>query len=89
MCTVCHQPACMPDPERIEELEAELADWRAARKALATGVQEYKIGSRQLKRMTLKDIRKGMMDVQDELNSLCMCYGMGMRVMTGIPRDNL
>lgn len=89
MCTVCHNPACMPDPERIEALLAEIEDWRAARKALATGVQEYTIGSRQLKRLSLKDIQKGILYAQDELNALCMCYGSGMRVMTGIPRDNL
>jgi hypothetical protein len=66
--------------------EERLQMWLDAEAAVATG-QSYKIGSRQLVRADLPDIRKQIAYWDDQVTRLKAGRGKGARVVRIIPRD--
>lgn len=60
--------------------------WLEAERAVATG-KSYRIGSRQLQRCDLSEIRDAQKYWRNELERAESGRGRGMRVMQGVPRD--
>lgn len=69
----------------LEEAQKHLSAWLAADLACSTG-QEYKIGSRTLRRADLSDIRKQIAYWRNEVDALSISRR-GARVMRIVPRD--
>ena len=60
--------------------------WLEAERAVATG-KSYRIGSRQLQRCDMSEIREAQKYWRNELERIKSGRGRGMRVLQGVPRD--
>lgn len=60
--------------------------WLEAERAVATG-KSYRIGSRQLQRCDMSEIREAQKYWRNQLAQAESGRGSGMRVMQGVPRD--
>lgn len=72
--------------EAIKEAKEMLTLWLDAERAVATG-KSYRIGSRQLQRCDLKEIRDAQKYWRNQLAQAESGRGGGMRVIQGVPRD--
>ena len=73
--------------EKITETEARLAMYIAAEQAVVQGGQSYSIGNRSLDRGDLKEIRKAIIQLNNELNMLNNGYRI--RMQRVVPRDGV
>lgn len=73
--------------EKIVETEARLAMYIAAEQAIVKGGQSYSIGNRSLDRGDLKEIRKAIIQLNNELNMLNNGYRI--RMQRVVPRDGV
>ncbi|WP_227013932.1 DUF6148 family protein [Paenibacillus psychroresistens] len=69
----------------LVQAKERLQMWLDAEAAVATG-QEYRIGTRSLRRVDLKDIREQMLFWNRQVEQL-QSGRQGMRVMRVVPRD--
>lgn len=72
--------------DAIKEAKEMLTLWLEAERAVATG-KSYRIGSRQLQRCDLSEIRDAQKYWRNELDRAESGRGRGMRVLRGVPRD--
>lgn len=72
--------------ERVRFAQERLQMWYEAEAAVATG-QSYRIGSRQLQRADLAEIRKQIQYWEGEVDRLQSGRKKGARVIRVIPRD--
>lgn len=79
----------MKAKERLERSRKRLEMYYAAEEAILGGAQEYQIGSRNLKRADLAEIRKMITALEDEVDALeSVLDGNGRRrCVRVIPRD--
>lgn len=79
----------MKAKERLERYRTRLELYYAAEEAILGGAQEYQIGSRNLKRADLAEIRKVIKSLEDEIAALeSVLDGNGRRkCIRVIPRD--
>lgn len=70
----------------LAEASAKLAIWQAAVDAIA-GSQEYRIGTRQIRRADLDDCLKMVKYYEGEVTRLTAGRRRGARVMRAVPRD--
>lgn len=73
--------------ERITETETRLAMYIAAEQAIVKGGQSYSIGNRSLDRGDLKEIRRAIIQLNNELNVLNNGYRL--RMQRVVPRDGV
>lgn len=74
----------MTKEEELQDIRETLADYRAARRALALG-KSYQIGSRTLTRLNYNEIRLAIHDLEIELANLEQGATSCMRITVGIP----
>lgn len=77
-------PAAARTP--LEEARADLAIWKEALRACATG-KEYRVGNRSLTRADLKDCRDMVRYYKGEVSRLSAGRRRGARVLRVVPRD--
>jgi len=70
----------------LAEARRDLALWKAALRAIATG-QEYQIGTRRLRRADLKECRAMVAYYEGEVDRLRCGRSRGARVMRFVPQD--
>ena len=70
----------------VKEAKEMLNLWLEAERAVATG-KSYRIGSRQLQRCDLSEIREAQKYWRNQLAQAESGRGGGMRVIQGVPRD--
>lgn len=74
----------MTKDEELEDRKAELAAWRAARRALSLG-KSYQIGNRTLTRLNYSEVRQAIQDLEAEISNIEQDMKSYMRVSVGIP----
>ena len=86
---ICFGVKKMRAKERLERYKKRLELYYAAEEAILGGAQEYQIGSRNLKRADIAEIRKVISNLEDEITTLeAVVDGKGARkCMRIIPRD--
>ena len=70
-------------PETIEQVQTDLADWKACQAAIRTG-QEYRMGSMWMTRADLEKVDRIVTRLEHKLER--MVRGWGIRVMNAVPR---